>query len=98
MKEALVILLVFAVLIGLTAFRYRRQIGSMVRVWRMFKSMRETSKLQRPDESAGMPVNAGPLVNCAKCGTWVPQAKAIKLRGNTFYCSSVCLETAVEAR
>ena len=33
------------------------------------------------------------LINCAKCGTWIPQNKAIKLRSGVYYCSSKCVET-----
>ena len=96
MKEAFFILLVMAVLIGLTAIRYRKQIAGVLHIWRSLKSMRDQVKEKqvRPQDS----IPAGPLVNCAKCGTWVPEQKAIQLRGGTFYCSSSCLESAVPAR
>ena len=96
MKEAFFILLVFAVILGLTAIRYRKQIVTMLHIWRSLKSMRDQVKEKqvRPKES----IPAGQLVNCAKCGTWVPEQKAIQLRGGTFYCSSSCLESAVPAR
>jgi hypothetical protein len=96
MKEALVILLVIAVLIGLTAFRYRRQIAAMLQIWRMLKSMRQAA---RPGEnridSSGQAKDTR-LVNCAKCGTWVPEANAIKLPGS-YFCSASCLESKVPA-
>ena len=92
MKEAIFILLVFAVIIVLTAIRYRKQIAAMLHIWRSLKAMRQqVREKQMPEEK----VSAGPLVNCVKCGTWVPENRAIKLRGGTFYCSSACLETAV---
>lgn len=96
MREALVILLVIAVLLGLTAFRYRRQIAAMLQVWRMLKSMRQAG---RPSEnridSSERAVNTK-LVNCVKCGSWVPESNAIKLRG-TYFCSASCLESKVSA-
>ncbi|HUR99976.1 MAG TPA: hypothetical protein VMZ26_18065 [Pyrinomonadaceae bacterium] len=95
MKEAFFILLVIAVLLGLTAIRYRKQIVTMVHIWRSLKSMRDQVKgKQVPQDRAP----AGPLVNCAKCGAWVPEQTAIQLRGGTFYCSASCLESAVPAR
>jgi hypothetical protein len=95
MKELFFILMVIAVLLGLTAIRYRKQIVTMIHIWRSLKSMREqTSQRQVRTEK---PDQLGQLVNCAKCGTWVPEQRAIKLRGGTFYCSANCLETAAKA-
>jgi hypothetical protein len=92
MREAFFILIVIGVLVGLTAIRYRKQIVTMMHIWRSLKSMRQESAQRqvRPEK----PEELGQLVNCAKCGTWVPEQRAIKLRGGTFYCSSNCLETA----
>ena len=96
MREVFLILLVFAVILGLTAIRYRKQIVTMLHIWRSLKSMRQqAAQRQVPPENAEQ---AGPLVNCSKCGTWVPEQRAIKLRGGTFYCSSSCLETAATTR
>lgn len=96
MKEAFFILLVIAVILALTAIRYRRQIAAMLHIWRSLKSMKQQMKDKNVKPEDQIP--AGPLVNCAKCGTWVPEQRAIKLRGGTYYCSSSCLETAVTAR
>lgn len=96
MKEAFFILLVIAVVLALTAIRYRRQIAGMLHIWRSLKSMKQQMKDKNVKPEDQIP--AGPLVNCAKCGTWVPEQRAIKLRGGTYYCSSSCLETAVTAR
>ncbi|PYS98926.1 MAG: hypothetical protein DMF63_12670 [Acidobacteria bacterium] len=94
MREAFFILLVLAILLGLTAIRYRKQIVTMLHIWRSLKSMREKSgeRQVKTEKSEQL----GPLVNCSKCGTWVPEQRAIKLRGGTFYCSSNCLETAAK--
>jgi len=95
MREAFFILIVMAILLGLTAFRYRKQIAAVMHIWRSLKSMREqaTQRKVQPEKAEQI----GPLVNCAKCGTWVPEQRAVKLRGGTFYCSSNCLETAAKA-
>ena len=93
MREALVILLVLFVILALTAVRYRKQIAAMLHIWRSLKAMRSQIKEKGSVTEPSIP--AGPLVNCAKCGTWVPEQRAIKLRGGTNYCSSACLESAV---
>lgn len=98
MREILIILLVIAVLVGLTAIRYRRQIVAAIKIWRSLKAMKqqmtERSASSTPKES----VSAGPLVNCARCGTWVPEQRAIRLRGGGTYCSAECLEKTGTAR
>jgi hypothetical protein len=96
MKEAFFILLVIAVILALTAIRYRRQIAAMMHIWRSLKSMR--AQVKEKQVRADDAVSAGPLVNCAKCGTWVPEQRAIKLRGGAIYCSTSCMETSVTAR
>ncbi|MEO8041831.1 MAG: hypothetical protein ABI646_04385 [Acidobacteriota bacterium] len=96
MKEAFFILVVIGVLIGLTAIRYRRQIVGMIHVWRSLKSMR--AQVKEKQGEAQDTISSGPLVNCAKCGTWVPEQRAIKLRGGVVYCSTSCMETSVTAR
>lgn len=97
MKEALVILVVFAIILVLTAVRYRRQIAGAIQIWRSLKAAREQLRTKAPPPDKE-PVAVGKLVNCAKCGTWVPEKKAISLRGGIFYCSSTCLETTADVR
>ena len=97
MKEALVILAVIAVLLGLTAVRYRRQIAGMLQVWRMLRSMRQQIKDGARNAAPPEPIAEGPLVSCSRCRAWVPQDRAIKLGRSTFYCSSACVEKAAEA-
>ncbi len=92
MKEAFFILLVFAVILALTAIRYRHQIAGVLRIWRSFKTMKQQMS-QRSAEVENKDKFAGPLVNCAKCGTWVPEQRAIRLRGAAVYCSTACLES-----
>ena len=85
MKEALFILLVVSVLAALTAVRYRKQIAGIIGVARMFKDARanlttHTQQVQSQNEKSI------PLVNCSKCGVWIPQNKARKF-GDEFVCS-----------
>jgi hypothetical protein len=95
MKEAFVILLVIFALLALTAIRYRRQIVGVIQIWRSLKAMRsQANEKQVPPATTS---SSGALVNCAKCGTWVPEQRAIKLRGGVIYCSTACMETSVTA-
>ncbi len=91
MKEAIFILLIVAVLIGLTAFRYRKQLAAVLNVWRMLKSMRQVDSRDE-GRIEGSERTSGPLVNCAKCGTWVPETRAMKFGKNSYYCSAACVE------
>jgi len=96
MREALFILIVVGLLLAFTAFRYRRQIMGAYQVWKMLKGT-----AIRPGESRetidGGNEASGPLVNCAKCGTWVPESRAIKLGARMFYCSTACVERSATA-
>ena len=53
MKEALFILLVIAVLLGVTAIRYRRQITMMLEFWRVIKSGPLAAAAARKRQDAG---------------------------------------------
>lgn len=90
MREAIFILLVLLVLLGLTAFRFRNHIWAVYKVWQALSSAREltdqASQQQIPKNKA-----EEPLVKCVKCGTWVPKGRAIDL-GSAVYCSSGCIE------
>ncbi len=96
MREALFILLVLVVLAALTAYRYRRQIRSVLEFWKTIQSMRAVVK-PKPGEMPDEPAARGPLVHCPKCGTWVPEDRAIRLGRSAFYCSTKCLEASVKA-
>ena len=91
MKEALFILLVIGVLAALTAIRYRKQIAGVIGIAKMLKettrAATDRSRIGARDEKSV------PLVNCSKCGVWVPQNKAVKIRG-IYYCSDSCLASA----
>lgn len=77
MKEAVFILLVIAVLLGLTALRYRKQIAGVIGLARALKDARDMSA-QSGDASSAAKVQ---LINCSKCGVWVPEQKALQVRG-----------------
>ena len=90
MREALIILAVIAILAGLTLFKYRRQVRMMVEFWRSIRKLQQAS---RPHGEMPQPAkNEGKLVSCARCRTWVPEDRAIRLGKTATYCSTECLE------
>lgn len=91
MKEALFILLVIGVLAALTAVRYRKQIAGMIGIAKVLKQATRAGTFgtkTMPDETKTIP-----LVNCSKCGVWVPQTKAVRVR-DIYFCSEACLAAA----
>ena len=99
MTKILIVLLLLLVLLGLVALHYRKQIQMALYVFRMFRKMRQMSLADQPaekqiekTETAARDVQ---LVKCSRCGTWIPQTKALNLRSKTFYCSANCMESAV---
>ena len=92
----LIILAVIVVLAAFIASRYRKQIQMALYVFRMFRKMRQMSKTEEKQIDVKANSEQTALVNCAKCGTWIPQNKALKLRSGVFYCSSNCLETTAK--
>ena len=97
MTKFLVILVLLIVLFGLTALRYRKQIETGLYVLRMFRKMRRMNRTEHEEKQIEKQAAPGDiqLVKCARCGTWIPQAKALNLRAKTFYCSADCMENAV---
>lgn len=94
----LIILGLLAFLGMVIAVRFRRQIQTAIYVFKMFRKMRQMSKPGAPEKQIENTSNSKDvqLVRCAKCGSWIPQNTALKLSKNTFYCSSKCMEKAVE--
>ena len=89
MREAIFILLVVLGLFALTVFRYRKQIAGVIGFARMLKETKENLG-HGSGQIRGNAEKSIPLVNCSKCGVWVPQNKARKM-GDIFYCSDECV-------
>lgn len=92
MREILIILAVILVLLALTAVKYRKQIASLIGVARMLKEAKDSV---RQNTIRGEDTRSVSLVNCAKCGVWVPQDKAIKIRDGYYLCSNESVKTRV---
>jgi hypothetical protein len=86
MREAFFILFVILILLALTALRYRKQIAGVIGVAKMLKDVKDQAGQGKTIRGEQPSVQ---LVNCAACGVWVPQNKAVD-KGGKFYCSSDC--------
>ncbi|HQZ98291.1 MAG TPA: PP0621 family protein [Pyrinomonadaceae bacterium] len=95
MREALFIILVALVLLAWTAFRYRKQISGVIGFARMLKDAK-SEMTAGPRQIQQNPEKGIPLVNCSKCGVWVPQNKARKV-GDLFFCSDECVRSRSHA-
>jgi hypothetical protein len=92
----LILLLLVGIAGVLIATRFRRQIQTGIYLWRMFTKMRQMSQTDEKRIEQKANSKEVPLVRCARCGTWIPQTKALNLRSKVFYCSANCMETAVK--
>ena len=95
MKWLVVLIIIFFVF-ALIALRYRRQIQMGLQVWRMFRQVRKMNKpaekkIDNPKNSKDVA-----LVRCERCGKWIPQTEAMKLRSKNIYCSTACMERAAK--
>lgn len=96
MTKFLVITFLILVLLGLVLLRFRKQIQTALYVLKMFRQMRNLNQqrtenvIEKKETQTG-----GPLVRCARCGTWIPKTSAMNLGAQTFYCSANCIESAV---
>jgi hypothetical protein len=97
MREVFFILIVVGLLLAFTAFRYRKQLLGVYQVWQMLKQAGAQGRKSREEINTANETETGPLVNCAKCGTWVPESRAIKLGARMFYCSTACVERSATA-
>lgn len=103
MKLIITLLVLFAVL-GFLYWRLRPYITMVRRFLGVAREMNRVSQRMGGDLGGNAPrreaSNAAPekLARCAVCGTWIPEARAVRLRStNTTYCSHACLERAAEA-
>ncbi len=96
MRAALFILVILMILMAWTAVRYRKQITSILGFIQM---VRGAASSARPPAGTREMKAAVPneLVNCAKCGVWVPHDRAIRFDAKTFYCSKECVTATLTA-
>ncbi|HEY2866822.1 MAG TPA: hypothetical protein VGJ02_07010 [Pyrinomonadaceae bacterium] len=91
MREVLFILLVVGILLALTAVKYRRQIVTLITIWKQFQAARARLQ-QTPNRPRSIEPDRGiKLVNCARCGKWIPENAARRHSNTTFVCVGGCV-------
>lgn len=91
----LIILVLFLVLTAMIAVRFRRQITAAIQLYKMLRQIRNQGKPPEKKIDKQTVAKNAMLVRCARCGTWTPQKNALNLQSKIFYCSSNCMEKAV---
>lgn len=90
----LIILGLILLLFAIIALYYRRQIQMALQIWRMFRQVKQAQKPREKKIENRSADKGEPLVRCARCGKWISQESALKLRSKTVYCSANCMERA----
>jgi hypothetical protein len=77
MREVLIILGVIVVLLGLTAFKYRKRIMQIFGIAKMLKEARTAAaQVPKPRQNVGVK-----LAGCSACGIFVPETSLATVRG-----------------
>ena len=93
MREAIVILIVIAVLLALTAIKYRRQIVTLIGFYKQVQAIRLGIKNGPGSSVASKPLEGIQLVKCDRCGKWVSETQSIR-NENRVVCTEGCQLTA----
>lgn len=85
MRETLFILGILAVLVILTAIKYRKQIAGAIGFARAINDIRAARPItgEKP---------AGTLVQCEDCGVRIPESNAVSLGAGRYRCSRGCVK------
>ncbi len=91
----LIILALFLVLIGIIAYRYRKQIQTGWFMWQAFRKFRQQVKPKQKKQVPKKDTSKdSELTRCPTCSKWTPQEDAVKLKSN-YYCSLQCMEESI---
>jgi hypothetical protein len=77
-------LIVIAILLAMIAVRYRKQVNNLIATARLLKEAKDAAQRAQLGQRAPSPQRTKTpvhLVNCSKCGVWVPGDKAVRRAG-----------------
>ena len=88
MLKFLFVVFLILIVLAMIAVRYRKQINSLIATARFLKEAKDTAQRQPLGRaSQAQPTrSAVHLINCSKCGVWVPEDKALQRAGQV-YCA-----------
>lgn len=86
MFKFLFVLLLILIVLAMIAVRYRKQINSLIETARFLKETKDAAQRQQLGRSTNpQPAkSAVHLINCSKCGVWVPEDKALQRSGQVY--------------
>lgn len=86
MFKFLFVLLIIAMLLAMIAARYRKRINTLIATARLLKEANDAAQRAQPGRAATPQRTKKPvhLINCSKCGVWVPEDKALKRLGQSY--------------
>jgi hypothetical protein len=84
----LFVLLLILIVLAMIAVRYRKQLNSLIATARFLREAKDAAQRQSLGRaSQPQPTrSAVHLINCSKCGVWVPEDKALQRAGQV-YCA-----------
>ena len=89
MREAFVVLIVVAVLLVLTAIKYRRQIVTLIGFYKQVQAVRSELRNKTGSPGANRPLEGIQLVKCECCGKWVSETRSVRY-GDRVVCADNC--------
>lgn len=90
MKEAIFILFIVFALLALSAVRYRRQITTAIRFYKLLRGQVKVPLENPPRVKENIKPSATELVSCARCGRWVSRSESVRMSGGMILCSIDC--------
>lgn len=93
MGKLLFILAVVGAVGAYLVIRYRRQVVLGIKI---VKAIRSGMRGEMEGKARSAASVAEKLVQCVRCGAWVPSTRALSLRGSTAFCSAECAQNEAQ--
>lgn len=84
--KCLLVLLILVFVFALVAFRYRREISLLVKIFRLLFFHKKPKVESKKAEE---------LIRCVNCQQWIPASQALALNMGNFYCSKECIKKSL---
>jgi len=88
MFKFLFVVALILIILAMIAVRFRKQINGLIATAKFLKEAKDAAQQAQLGRAPRPQVTKTPvhLINCSKCGVWVPQDKAVRLAGQ-IYCA-----------
>jgi formylmethanofuran dehydrogenase subunit E len=84
--KLLFVIALILIALAMIAVRFRNQINGLIATARFLKETKDAAQQAQLRQSPRPQPTKTPvhLINCSKCGVWVPQDKALQRAGQTY--------------